>query len=200
MSTRNKLSAVLGLVLSACANVEPTAPMPEASEVSLEGVGEESVRGTIAGEPFEAVDQRFQVVTREGRERIDLLFADRRIERCGLPTKRVDRRAWIRFPDLALAPGQYERLTDEGAFEVHYEVPAEHSQFDTSYRGIGRVEVRTVGTTIDGILRVCFADAERSCIAGSFHATPCLSRIDGRALREAPGLSDEALETVGTAP
>lgn len=194
--------AAFTLVLLACGSDPAPAPLPEASSVTLEGLGADGVRGRVAGEDFEPVDQRFVVTTREGRERLDLRFSDRAIERCGLPIPREDRRVWIRFPDLTeLEPGTYERLGDEGAFEVHYELPAERGAFPGAHRGVGRIEVRRVSpASIEGVLHVCFADAERSCIRGAFHARPCLSRVDGRALREGPGLADEVLERAGGPP
>lgn len=173
---------------------EPPPPMPDPSRVSLEGIPR-SVRGSIDGERFAAAAPRFVVVEREGRERVDLLFADRRIERCGLPVRRSDRRVWIRFAgQTSLAPGTYDEL------DVHYEIPAERG-FRAEHRGLGRLEIRAAGAgSIEGAMHVCFADAAQSCVAGSFRATRCISRIDGRALREGPGLSDEAIETAGTAP
>lgn len=196
------LYGAMALASLGCTTEEAPASMPEASTVSLDGLGPAAVHGTIDGEPFEAVDQRFVVVTRAGRERLDLRFSDRAIERCGLPIAREDRRVWIRFPErTSLEPGRYERLDDEGAFEVHYEGPGERGRYHGVHRGIGRVEVTAVSArAIEGRLHVCFADASRSCVSGAFRAAPCLSRVDGRALRESPGLADDVLERAGAPP
>lgn len=198
---RTAVAAGCVALFAACTSADaPPEPLPEASAVSLEGL-DEGVSGRVAGEPFEARDQRFVVVSREGRERVDLRFSDRPIERCGLPIARDDRRVWIRFAGrTALEPGTYERIGDEGDFEVHYELPAERG-VRSVHRGVGRIEVRHVGPrAVEGLVNVCFADEERSCVAGTFRATACLSRVDGRALRESPGLVDEVLERAGGAP
>lgn len=166
--------------------------MPEA----LGEIGEGEIAGEIDGEPFRAADVRFRVTSFPGRERVDLWIADRPIERCGLPLAREETLVWARFSGRTeLAPGVHERTGEDGEFEVHYERPGEGRSLRAAHRGIARIEIaRASAASVEGRLRVCFADDARSCVGGSFTATPCLSRIDGRAAREPPGLVDDALE------
>ena len=146
--------------------------------------------------------RRFRVVTYEGRERVDLIFADRAIERCGLPIARAESRVWLRVSGVTmLAPGLLARLPEPSEvviapFEIHYESPV-GARYVEAHRAVARLEITAVTSeSVDGRLSACFADVARSCVRGSFHATPCRSRIDGRALREPPGLADEALEPI----
>jgi hypothetical protein len=172
--------------------------MPAADSVSLDDVGDGPVAGTVGGAAFSAADVRFRVIPRSGRHRVDLFFADRAIERCGLALEREDRRVWLRFPDrIRLEPGAYALDGEsEGDFELHYEYP-DDSHVVSIHRGVAQLEIREVTSTrVTGALSVCFADASRSCVEGTFEASPCLSRVDGRALREPPGLSDEAIDAV----
>lgn len=231
-----RLALALAVVWTGCEEV-PAAPppLPPAESVALESVGEGAVSGTVDGEAFATVDARFRVVGYEGRERVELLFSDRTIERCGLPMDRPDTLVWLRFPGRThLDPGRYELLGEEPAegqaaegqgaegqgaegqaaegqgveagpaFSVHWERPVgeglEHD-IRAGHRGVGRVEILQpdpLSTTgrLRGRLHVCFAaevGGEPECVAGTFDAAPCWSRIDGRTLREPPGLDDEAL-------
>lgn len=191
----------LGLVTLACGHEPPPeAPLPDASEVELADT-DAPLEGSLGGQPFRMVDARFRVVTFAGRERVDLLFADRAIERCGLPIARTENRLWIRVPGVTALSGGVLALLGDAApdaqpppLELHYERPVE-GRYVESHRGVARVEIiRSTPELVEGRLRACFADASHSCVGGAFHATPCRSRIDGRALREPPGLDDEALE------
>lgn len=172
--------------------------MPEASSVSLDELEEGEITGTIGGAPFSARDVRFRVTSFPGRERVDLWIADRPIERCGLPLLREQTLVWARFPGRTeLTPGSYELVggEHEGGLEVHYERPGEKRSTEAVHRGLARIEITSASARqVTGRLRICFADEAGSCVGGSFEATPCLSRIDGRAAREPPGLVDEALE------
>ena len=197
--TRVGIAALAGL-LGACATEPPPAPLPSIESVPLEGIEEGPVHGTVDGEPFRAADSRFVVVTREGRERVDLVFSDRPVERCGLPIEREDVRVWVRFAGRGrLDPGTFalDGTEDDAELEVHYEHP-DGPAIVGVHRGVARVEISEASRArVEGALHVCFADSSESCVEGTFEATPCLSRIDGRALREPPGLSDEALDAVG---
>lgn len=193
---RLSLSLLATMALSACAGEEPPRALPEASSVALDGVGEGPVSGEIDGQPFAAADVRFRITRFPGRERVDLWIADRHIERCGLPLAREGTRVWARWSGrTSLEPGLFSRLSDEeeDAIELHYE-RAEGRAIHAAHRAVGHVELTEVTAAhVVGRLRACFADAEGSCVGGTFEATPCLSRIDGRAIREPPGLIDEAL-------
>lgn len=154
--------------------------LPEASAVSLEGLGADApLTGTIDGEAFTSLDARFRVVRYEGRERVDLMFSDRAIERCGLPIDRPETLVWLRFAgEGALAPGTYRSVNEEGdevegaatappvhSLSVHWERPVgeglEHV-IRASDRGVGVVEIETATSQhVRGSVHVCFAtDAE----------------------------------------
>lgn len=191
---------LLALAAAACAEPVPDAPMPALDAVRLEGADlSRPIAGELGGRAFRARDVRFRVVRGERRERVDLLVSDRRIERCGLPLARPETLLWLRAPGrAALEPG--ELSSEDGAVEPHWERPGEDG-IDGVHRGVARVAIEAVDAQrIEGVLRVCFADAEGSCAGGRFRARPCASRVDGRALREPPGLADDALEAAGEAP
>jgi hypothetical protein len=154
--------------------------LPEASAVSLEGLGADApLTGTIDGEAFTSLDARFRVVRYEGRERVDLMFSDRAIERCGLPIDRPETLVWLRFAGGgALAPGTYRSQVSEARDEegeapqaegeaaqrglsVHWERPVgeglEHV-IRASDRGVGVVEIETATSAhVRGSVHVCFA-------------------------------------------
>jgi hypothetical protein len=181
------------LFLVGCAAEAPP-PLPELDESSLDDAAG-SVQGTLGGRRFRARDVRFRVVTERHRERVDLFFADRRLDRCALPIVRPHTAIlWARFPG-ELAIGTHELTEERGPFEVHFERPNGRT-FDALHRGAARVRIdRVEADVVAGALHVCFAGD--GCAIGAFEARPCLSRIDGRAIREPPGLDDDAIEAVG---
>ncbi len=201
-------------VLLGCGGPAPVQPLPDPDEVALERPGgeplEETVRGAIAGEEFTAIDVRMRVVEEEGRARVDLFFSDRPIERCGLPIVRSERLVWLRVSGgSALEVETLARTEEEQPFELHYEIPrgvpgeiaGDAAGLRAEHRGLATLAIDLVAPDrIEGRLRACFADVERSCVGGRFVARPCLSRIDGRMAREPPGLIDEALEPPSAAP
>lgn len=180
-----------------CGEPAPAPPMPEPSSTRLDGTANGPVEGQIAGRAWRLAEARFDIVTRPGRQRVDLVLWDVAVERCGLPVERSGATVWLRFPGrTSLETGEHTLDAEGGPFEAHYEVPSEEG-FVESHRGVATVRIDEVAPrVIRGRLRVCFADRERSCVGGTFDAAPCWSRIDGRALREPPGLRDEALEPV----
>ncbi|MFO0684518.1 MAG: hypothetical protein U0234_20860 [Sandaracinus sp.] len=193
-------AGALVLLLAACEAPPPPPAMPDAAAASLDQATTDRVEGTIAGEAFAALDVRFRA--RDGAvPRIDLWLADAAIERCGLALPRSGTRVWLRFPGVTtLARGRYAQ-TDEPSspLTAHYErfVGRHGAEPDWAevHRARAEVEItRASATAIEGRLRACFADSEQSCVGGRFVARPCYSRVDGRALREPPGLVDEALE------
>ncbi len=203
MSMRRAALLSFGLLALACGDDAPPAPppLPDASRVALDDV-DGPVEGQVDGRAFRALDARFRVVTFPGRERVDLFFADRAIARCGLSVARDETRVWLRMPGVtSIALGELALLAAPEAdapasFEIHYERPIAGG-YAEAHRGVARLEITSASAAqVDGRMRVCFAGADDSCVGGAFHATPCQSRIDGRALREPPGLADEALEPV----
>ncbi|MBZ0118159.1 MAG: hypothetical protein K8H88_14250, partial [Sandaracinaceae bacterium] len=177
----------IALLLCACSEPSPV-PLPSMGEVALPEGGE-ALRGSIAGSNFALRDARFRVVDAEHRRRVDLVFADRAIERCGLPIHRPETTVvWARLPDRAsVETGPFELEGEPGDLEVHYERP-DGRAFVTSHRAVARLRIESVEpNAITGRMRACFADEDRSCVGGTFTARPCFSRIDGRAIREPPG-------------
>ncbi len=189
------LMALLALSILGCEESGPTAELPSMSEVDLAQATGDRVSGALASEAFEAVDVRYRVVDRGGREQLDLLFSEERIERCGLPVERPGRLVWARIPGVTVPePATYATDAEEHTLSVHYEAPLEERGYDTVGRGSGRLEfIRLEDERLEGRVAICFADPSSSCVRGEFVAYPCYSRIDGRALRESPGLADEAL-------
>lgn len=182
----------IAVLCAACGGELAVPPLPEPVEIRD---GDQRAAGSIAGQLWQVGDARFRIVTRDGRQRVDLLFWDAPIERCGLPLEREGTLVWVRFAGRTELPeGEYRLESERGEFEVHYELPGEDG-IREEHRGVAHVRVdASESRSIRGRLSVCFADVERSCVEGSFDARPCESRIDGRAIREPPGLIDEALE------
>ena len=191
--------ALLACATGCASEAAAPAPLPDVASVALEEVGEGAVEGEIDGEPFVTVDARFRVVDQPGRERVELLFSDRAIERCGLPMEREERLVWLRFGGRThLDPGSYAALeVDTRDFSLHWERPVGEGLDRTirwGERGVARVEITSASPRrVQGRVSVCFAGEEPACVAGRFDAAPCWSRIDGRTAREPPGLVDEAL-------
>lgn len=189
--------AVLLVACGAAPDAPP--PLPDAASVAIDQAVTDHVEGTIAGQPFTALDVRFRI--RDGAAaRVDLWLADAAIERCGLAQPRSGTRVWLRFADVtSLAPGSYvQNGAEDDVVEAHYE-RAVGRRFEEIHRARTEVEIVSASVTaITGRVRTCFADAAGSCVGGHFRATPCWSRVDGRTLREPPGLDDHALEPRGT--
>jgi hypothetical protein len=173
----------------------PPPPLPE--PVSLDDVGDAPAAGSIDGAPWELEDARFRIERREGRERVDLFLWDRPVERCGLPIARAGTHVWLRVPGRTeLEVGELATGDGDDALSAHYE-RLEGDTLVTAHRATARLRIEAVEPRrVRGRLRACFADEERSCVEGTFDAAPCWSRVDGRAIREPPGLTDEALDPV----
>jgi hypothetical protein len=189
----------LALALCACAGEAEAPALPSFDRLgALRSDGR--IRGEIAGRSFTLRDARFRIVQGPNRTRVDLLFSDRRIEHCGLPIDRPRHTfVWARVADrTTLAPERLEqRGDDDDPIELHYERPRA-GELVTSHRAVASVEIERVDAqAIAGQLRACFADVHESCVAGTFEARPCVSRIDGQAIREPPGLEDGVLDAVG---
>jgi len=178
-------------------------PLPEASSLSLADIGAEApVTGSVDEQAFTALDVRFRVVRYAGRERVDLLFSDRAIERCGLPIDRPETLVWLRFAgEGPVAPGRYEtpareqrdpqEATGEGALvdrplSVHWERPAgeglEHT-IRSSDRGVALVEVESATSeNVRGTVHVCFASVDAPSAGSTDGAGPSCGRgrLDAR--------------------
>jgi hypothetical protein len=173
-----------------CARAEPAAHAPR--PVAIDEASGETVSGTIAGEAFTTADVRFRV--RSGAQpHVDLWLADTPIDRCGLALPRTGSRVWLRFADrTTLEPGLYAQRAS--TVEAHYERAIDRRFVQSSHANAAVEITRVTAEVIEGRVRACFGDASESCIGGRFVASPCLSRVDGRSLREPPGLADDALD------
>jgi len=194
------VAGLLSLGLSAC-GAKPQASGPPATR--LDGMSLADVPGTVSGSlsgsDFTVVEARYRVETFPGRERVDLLLSDTPLRRCGLPIVRQGRIAWLRFMGTTTLPTGEARLSTDDqspAFSIHYEDEADGDRVYVGRDGgdalvsFGEPELGRVA----GKVFACFGDGQGSCIKGSFVATPCFSRVDGRTVREGVGLEDEALE------
>ena len=144
MSSRPRSSVLLSGALACaawvgCGAPAPEAPIPDPDTVRLEGEElPDHVTGEIGGEAFAAVDVRYRITHGERRERVDLFFSDRHIERCGLPLARPDTLVWLRAPERSAI--EVEELTTEtGGLEVHYERPGEDG-IEAVHRGVARAQ------------------------------------------------------------
>jgi len=191
----------LGLGLTACSE----APLPSGppatrlAAMNVDTIPATPISGTLAGDDFTVVEARYRVETFPGRERVDLLLSDTPLRRCGLPIVREGRIAWLRFGGVTSLPTGEARLSadaEEAPFSIHYEHQSAEGRVYAGRDGgdalvsFGEPELGH----IPGKLHICFGDGHESCVKGSFEATPCFSRIDGRTVREGVGLEDEALE------
>jgi hypothetical protein len=192
----------LGLFAAACSEPERAyqgAPAVRLDAMNLGAVSSSPVTGTVAGQDFTVVEARYRIDTFPGRERVDLLLSSAPIRRCGVPVVRDGNMVWLRFEGVTELPQQEQRVSAdsaEPAFGLHYEILGETER---RYEGRqGGDALVTFGTPelghIAGKIFACFGDGLDSCVKGSFVATPCFSRIDGRTVREGVGLEDEALE------
>jgi len=198
------LARLFGVLLAAgllpsCGGEPAPVALPGMSEVALDSASAEGVSGLIRTEDFSAVDVRYRIIEGEERDRLDFFFSDRRLERCGLPIERDGTLVWLRVPGVtSVAEATFATDADEHPMSVHYEVPVENTYnrgYEVIGRGSGRIELTSLeDVKLEGRVAVCFADADSSCVRGRFEAYPCYSRVDGRAVREAPGLADDALE------
>ncbi len=174
--------------------------LPGEEQVTLaSGAAGHVAKGKLGGRSWTLRDARFRILDRPRRRYVDLLLSDAHIERCGLPIEREGALVWLRFEDRkALDPGETEIADASSKVRMHYEISA-GAKLQSAHRGRGRVRIDASDQRqVSGRLALCFADADHSCIRGDFTARPCLSRIDGRALREPPGLVDEALDPQST--
>ncbi len=150
------------------------------------------VAGELAGTAFEVQDVYFRAVRHEGFERVDLVFAEEQQDDCGLPLPRAGRRVFVRFDDVTEFPEGSVTIDRDGEGDVsmHYEEQIDGKWVGVGV-GVGRLEFDEVAeSAIQGRVHLCFDDGAESCIAGTFSARACLSRLDGRLPREGTGLSN----------
>lgn len=175
--------AALLLALAACAKA-PERPRPPAvlsAAMDLASVPPTAVAGSLRGRPFRTVEAWYRVSRLAGRERVDLIFSEGRAARlCGESTPELARHVWLRVPGVTqLAPGVL-RVDPPAAspLSAHYEW-AEDEKWRGHGGGAVALSVDEVSPgAVAGRVRVCFADAAQSCVAGSFRAQECRSELD----------------------
>ena len=160
------------------------------SQIVPDSIPDRPPSGKIAGTAFRFREARWRVDRRPGRERFEVWLSEARLPRCGLPGHDRGRRVWFRIPQKT-DPETGEWRVDPGQrnapISVHYEVPEEH-RWTGRQGGAALLRIDRVADLgeIFGRVDVCFDDGLRSCVAGRFRATPCVSRVDGHAIRELP--------------
>ena len=175
------LLLLFGAVLASTACTEPEDFAAEGDPLPLQAgdIEDQAVRGSIRGEDFAAEDVRFRIERMEGRERLDLIFAEHLMVQCGVPLATEGRRLGVRFDGVTvLDAGELRIEGEDPPFTVHYEVPAEWG-FRGFEGGLARLRIETVTPLqIAGSLEISFADKSQSHVQGRFRATPCASELD----------------------
>jgi len=141
---------------------------------------------------FKLGNARYYVDRRPGYEKVDLQFSMGTAEDpCGKLMPRDSAMVWLRRNGPGPVEKGQERVEPDkpGKWEAHYQV-----KVDRTWEGNGEasalIVVREVAPdmTLHGDLKACFADKEKSCVAGSFMAKYCPIGID------APVRGTEAME------
>lgn len=149
-------------------------------ELDLEDIDDAPVSGTLQGGEFTAVDVRFRRETYEGRERVDVFFAEEAMEMCGIPRASAGRRVWLRFAGTTELEVGEQRVDppDTEPFAVHYEMEGQDG-WEGFGGGAAVVALDAVGSRmLSGRLHVCFDDGAGSCVKGRFRAGPCVSALE----------------------
>ncbi|HEX7477449.1 MAG TPA: hypothetical protein VF331_06560 [Polyangiales bacterium] len=174
---------LLGSLAVGCGKipVSPHAPLAaRAADKQLTDIPAAPVAGKINGAAFKVADARVRIITMEGRERVDILLSDSKIERCGLPLATHDRRVWLRWPGKHVLDGAPIRVEvgQKGPISVHYEQPEDRLWLGHG-GGAALLSVRDDGFgAYKGAVWACFDDTEHSCVSGQFEATACRSELN----------------------
>jgi hypothetical protein len=183
-ASRVRVAAVLVLSIAACraeshpgptGGVEPPLTSPAA-------IPEAPVSGTIGGAPFVARSARYVADRRVGYQRTDIqLSAGAAESACGPVVPANAPSVWIRLEGSAAIEAQELRPGPGagGPWSVHYQVFGEDGWVGVG-NGSAILSVRELGLDgrVRGGLAVCFPDAAKSCVSGSFVAPSCPPRID----------------------
>jgi hypothetical protein len=184
LGSQSGLALALALAPGGCRGAPPA---PSRADVrppveSADAIPGSAVRGTLRGRPFEARDARLLVDSRPGYEKVDLALSAASAEApCGALGEPAPMRVWLRRKgaepvaagEIRLAPGA------EQAWELHYQL-----EMGGEWTGSGeaaaivRFRATDAGAGLKGELAACFADAEQSCVAGSFEALRCPISLD----------------------
>ncbi|MFI5298389.1 MAG: hypothetical protein ACHREM_09845 [Polyangiales bacterium] len=170
----------------------PVAVDPPASTV--DGIPAAQVSGKLRGTVFTVRDARYVIDRRIGFEHTDIKLSAGAAESSCAPLAparapsvwiRIDGPAPLETRDLKVGPGV-------GApYSVHYQVH-DGERWVGVGDGAALLSLHAPGPDgrLSGSIAVCFPDADKSCVSGSFEAVSCPWRID-QPVRGAPAIERE---------
>jgi len=140
------------------------------------------VSGTVRGAPFVLRDARYIVDRRLGYEHTDILLSAGKADAlCGPLNPARSTSIWLRLEGAAKIETKDLKITSEAqsAWAVHYQV-FENDQWVGLADGSAIVTIHEAGPDgrVTGGIAVCFSDASKSCVSGSFDAVSCPPTID----------------------
>lgn len=187
---------LLATLVPPFAGCDREAPPPRArltrraAQLDPDAIADRPPTGTLGETPFRFREARWKIDRRPGRERLEIWLSEEELPRCGLPGHDLGRRLWFRIPRVTeLRPGTWR--VDPGQrrapMSIHYELQEGHRWIGRA-GGAAVLRIDAVGELgeIQGRTHVCFDDGWPSCVQGRFRAMPCVSRVDGNAIRELP--------------
>ncbi len=176
---------LLGALASfgACkAEAPPEKYQVEPPPTSAETIPDSPLTGKIRGDEFKLANARYYVDRRLGYEKVDIkLSAGQAEDPCGPVMPRESTMVWIRH----WGPEPMQKLearidpSQPGPWEAHYQVRVEKNWLGNGTSSALLV-IREVSPdlSLHGEIKLCFADKDKSCVAGTFVATYCPIRID----------------------
>jgi hypothetical protein len=180
-----RLGTVLfGLLLAACR--KDTQPEPHRAVdppvASHNAIPDAPVSGTVRGAPFALRDARYIVDRRVGYAHTDIVLSASKSEApCGALNPARGTSIWLRLEGDAKIESKDLRINADTPSEwsVHYQV-FEGDQWVGLADASAIVTIRGAGPDgrISGGIAVCFSDAAKSCVSGSFDAVSCPPSID----------------------
>ncbi len=140
------------------------------------------VSGTLRGAPFVLRDARFVVDRRLGYEHTDIMLSAGKAEsHCGPIDPPRTPSVWLRLEGNGKIESKDFKINAEtpSAWSVHYQV-FENDQWVGVVDGSAIVTLREPGPDgrLSGAIAVCFSDATKSCVQGSFEAVSCPYAVD----------------------
>ncbi len=185
------LVAAHTLVLLACRDeAHPSPVRPIDPPVSSPGaIPDAPVSGRIHGAPFALRDARYVIDRRVGYAHTDVLLSSGTSEgACGPVMPSQSTTLWLRLEGPGKLTSTSVRLGPgaESAWQVHYQV-FDHGAWTGAGDGSALLVVHEPGADgrLSGGIAVCFPDASKSCVSGSFEAVGCPTTLD-QAVRGTP--------------
>jgi hypothetical protein len=183
--------ALAGLALVACrdeAHPAPGAPAPLPFS-SPGAIPDAPVNGRIHGAPFTLRDARYVIDRRIGYAHTDILLSAGTAEAACAPVAPAQSTAvWLRLDGADKIASTSTRVGPgaDGTWQVHYQA-FDDGRWVGAGEGTALLVVREPGPDgrLSGGIAVCFPDATKSCVSGSFEAIGCPPSID-QAVRGTP--------------